>query len=1057
MVKPPIVVDSNPKDWAFDIPLSNNWSWFMVEIYFDQALQPSTIISSNVKFQDEFGNPINYTWLTYTWVEWQFFKLYFNTENPLEYGKNYIVKLSNNIKSEKWLWLVGNIPQAERIWHTIKFSTMKNYDSDLNTFIQWFSIEKTDPFWWAFDVPYDAKMRVIFNDTIDKTTITNSNIVLNKLNWSGNIILTWNLSFSYDNDLSPKILFISGNNYQNHKYRLTIKSSVKSLKWQTLWHDHIIEFDIGNKSASQIPLQIIWDWAEPDLSMIEINFSSPIDSSTINSQNVSLYSSWIKINTEVKYNYWWNSIIIKPNSALSLWAIYEVVLDQSNIKDIWWNSISWTLANNFNGFTYDPTQNIIKKSYTTISSNNFFVENLFAWENKLEIDFSKDIKEPYSKWNYSISYCSGNIDFINPWSCEFVDINISDTIINYDPIKLKTTIQWLNLTGLVKVWLSNIQSNIWSNLINWTWNDLFYIPVFQENLWTSFNWWNLAISLNANVNPQNNMAWKTSLYFIEFPISKQLMNWDKVEITFPSKFNLSSALLDSWNIINYVDWDFSKPKFIVEVNTWKNMLIYTISSYYTLNSTDYIVSGIKWITNPDQAKDYTTDWYIIEFTTKNSAWVVLDRFQSNPVYIQSAPTWDNAKTITIQLKDSNWNLALQNAVLHLNSTEWYNELLTDSNWKIVFTWNLNSYYGIFIDPFTKIKSWSNYLESDYISDGKYYDIYLNDNKIIDILLKNKNTNTDLITLNGTINWLNGKNVTIWVSSMQWYFEKNLWILNSDNFIYSLKIPKNIWYVNIWIYPSIPKDFQTIWWINTIYNFDWQAPKSKKLEIKDSNITGVNFIVQASNIDFTVTVVDNNWKVIPKANVYVYSPSSNMVWLFGSTDINWQRTFKVLKWTYTYGAYIEWLSTPVEQVANISSTYNGTLTVISPDKSIEWKVLNSKTPLSNVNVYAYNTTNYKWLNTMTDSKWNYKFYVEDWTWKIWGYVDTYWPLEEQTFIVSGSSLNNKIFVINIDNLHKISGNVTLSSYWVEWVNINGQLIEIIQSDDLLLLILTENIH
>jgi len=39
----------------------------------------------------------------------------------------------------------------------------------------------------------------------------------------------------------------------------------------------------------------------------------------------------------------------------------------------------------------------------------------------------------------------------------------------------------------------------------------------------------------------------------------------------------------------------------------KNALIYTIRQAYNLNDNDYIISDVKGIINPTQAKDFSTD------------------------------------------------------------------------------------------------------------------------------------------------------------------------------------------------------------------------------------------------------------------------------------------------------------------------------------------------------------------------------------------------------------------------------------------------------------------
>jgi hypothetical protein len=60
-------------------------------------------------------------------------------------------------------------------------------------------------------------------------------------------------------------------------------------------------------------------------------------------------------------------------------------------------------------------------------------------------------------------------------------------------------------------------------------------------------------------------------------------------------------------LVNFVDEDTTKPKFTIETDNNKKTLTYTITSDYALNDNDFIVSDVKDIINPTQAKDYTTD------------------------------------------------------------------------------------------------------------------------------------------------------------------------------------------------------------------------------------------------------------------------------------------------------------------------------------------------------------------------------------------------------------------------------------------------------------------
>lgn len=203
-----------------------------------------------------------------------------------------------------------------------------------------FFVEKTDPFFQALDVPYDAKMRVIFNEVIDKATVNGGTVKLYDISGTNPVQKT--VSFTYDNDYTPKTLYVNGGTLsQNTKYRLVITGSgsgVKSVKNQTLnvpSGGHIVEFKTGTGNAASVPLNIMWDYKMLDNTSFEVGFSSPIDASTVNVSSVALYQSGgTKVVSSVNYNHFSNAIKIEPSVALLDNTDYKIVLDATTIKDI---------------------------------------------------------------------------------------------------------------------------------------------------------------------------------------------------------------------------------------------------------------------------------------------------------------------------------------------------------------------------------------------------------------------------------------------------------------------------------------------------------------------------------------------------------------------------------------------------------------------------------------------------------------------------------------------------------------------------------------------------
>lgn len=271
----------------------------------------------------------------------------------------------------------------------------------------------------------------------------------------------------------------------------------------------------------------------------------------------------------------------------------------------------------------------------------------------MEIRFSKSITDALNKSNYVINYCTTTIG----GSCTpSISVPLTNTIITYNDIDRRVAIKGLSIPPstisaqtIVEINLANIKDKFLNSLTSSTQQTV----LFDANVGTSFQATTQAIELKANINPQNNTAGKKNLYFIDFPVSSQLVAGSKIEVSFPTQFDLTNAKFDSGSYVNYVNGDKTKPKFTITKLSGKNVLEYTITSDYanTLRENDYIASDVQDIINPMQAKDYTTDGYTAEITTKNISGIILSKIQSNPIFIKEALTGNTLKTITLQLKD----------------------------------------------------------------------------------------------------------------------------------------------------------------------------------------------------------------------------------------------------------------------------------------------------------------------------------------------------------------------------------------------------------------------
>ncbi|EKD44604.1 MAG: hypothetical protein ACD_71C00081G0001, partial [uncultured bacterium (gcode 4)] len=721
----------------------------------------------------------------------------------------------------------------------------------------------------------------------------------------------------------------------------------------------------------QWPYKVAVEFSEP----VFLSYDAPVQAFFTGATALPSYGIWNNPNSEK---------VLYISTDTQTGTLYSLTL--SGAKDF--NNNYLTGSSSFTGMTeFSPVIDYI------------IPNNLIQWKTNYIIDV-------YGKNNIFVSAAT-DMSF-NFWS-GITTVPLSIVKIDNNHVSLKVNV--------------DIGATIGPRILNFTSSG----PAYRLFEWgfVDKDWGNLAtIDLFAKLIPKSNITSETTNYNFELPTNKLLSANDKIEIKFPTWFDISNALFDSGSTVNYlsglIGWT---PKFIVTKDVPNNKVTLTINDWYVLNTQDYIMASINGVVNPS----YSGANFVADVTTKTQYDSTLETFKSFPIFIKDAPSGASAKTITFNFVDINWNpitgAGIENAVINLNGPLWYKEILVNNLWTASFVWYLNDYYNIFVDKFVKIKSGYEYAPSNYIYEGNFINTYLDGDKTINLVLKNV-ASADFMSVSWNVRWLSWEDVALWVSTMNGYFEKNLWILNSNDFAYTIKLPKNSGYTSIWIRQNIPKDFLSTTFSNFVQT--WQPPRSQNIDVGIANISGVNFVVDKPNIDFTVNVVDNKWNAMPKAHIYVYSPSGNMMGLYGDTDMAGSKTFKVLPGTYTYGAYIEWLPAPAEKNITISSTTSGTLLVNLPDLTIEWKVQKSNgDPISNTSVYAYESNKMIWRNTMTDSNGKYKIYADNWNWKLGWYIPSYGPLDEQSITVNGVSLTNQNFTIDISNLHTVEWSVKLT--------------------------------
>jgi hypothetical protein len=275
-----------------------------------------------------------------------------------------------------------------------------------------------------------------------------------------------------------------------------------------------------------------------------------------------------------------------------------------------------------------------------------------------------------------------------------------------------------------------------------------------------------------------------------------------------------------------------------------------------------------------------------------------------------------------------------------------------------------------MDKYVRIKSDEiTYVGSDFVTDNPFYEFVLDSDRSVIFVLKS-NSAAEFTSIGGTIRGLSGKTVTLWMSTDEGYFEKDLndgSALPTDNFSYSIKVPKNVGKSTMGIRPTATKSLFTAAGTTTAANlFDWMPPRAKEVEIRDTPIAGIDFSVSVPNVEFTVSVRDTFGHAIPHAHVYAYSPNGDSMGVYGNTDHYGSVVFMVKAGTYAYGAYVDGLPPPPESTITIGATASGTLIIALPDTIIEGMVRkNREGPIPNADIYAFESSKNLYRKATTD--------------------------------------------------------------------------------------------
>ncbi len=242
--------------------------------------------------------------------------------------------------------------------------------------------------------------------------------------------------------------------------------------------------------------------------------------------------------------------------------------------------------------------------------------------------------------------------------------------------------------------------------------------------------------MKAGAFPMNAMAGQNSMYFIDVPITKQILSGGKIVLTFPSGFNVASAQQDIYSPVNKDFNNFAQGTVTFACSdTAKNCAGgLQVASDDTASSTkgglandgvsinsssrivnihtngntlanDFLHIDLKGIINSSIPKEFGTDGYTVDIKTMSPEGTLLENITTMPFFINQGGS--SALTVTVNCGNTDQDSGTMTVFLgspmtgpmEAISTAFSNGIATS-----IFSSIPNGQYNLFTDPYITIGS-----------------------------------------------------------------------------------------------------------------------------------------------------------------------------------------------------------------------------------------------------------------------------------------------------------------------------------------------------------------
>lgn len=505
-------------------------------------------------------------------------------------------------------------------------------------------VKGTNPTPGQFNVPLGAVLTVEFSETMDPATINSVKLykITNQTSWAGTLVTDKNVSVSLDS-ATKKIATISHNALDTNSanggwYEIRVMANAKSQ--MGIWMGnpqncgqvspdtclantahYTSSFQVAATSDTTAPTVVGTFPANNDgitagttavdvaIPAIEIGFSEGMNSSTINSQNITLKNGTVNLSGTVSYDTMTNNAKYSPTSALSANSVYTLTISTS-VTDLSGNALAANYIVSFKTGSSDT----VSPQVTYANGDDYqiavtFTEPMVAASQTDTTNWTYSVLNPA---NYYLNTLGTSAGCANPgsWSCNQSLVapyntaggnqvsSLNNITISYDPLTQTVTLKGFSMcqglafaqcqsgAGAVfdfQVFVDNVKDKS-GNIISDSGNrsgDATHRNASRSPMQNSVMTYGMLGPgggpgmmmggggpgstgaatgpsmdmgkmgmFGAGAFPMNAMAGQTSNYMIDLPVKKALQDGMQIILTFPTGFDVSSVAKDPYSPMN---------------------------------------------------------------------------------------------------------------------------------------------------------------------------------------------------------------------------------------------------------------------------------------------------------------------------------------------------------------------------------------------------------------------------------------------------------------------------------------------------------------------------